>query len=188
MGAIRVEQIRPMSGDDVLLRSRSEELGMDVVAALVFRLVDFHGNAMRIGPSVLPRTGNLPRDFHIRLVGLYGELVGLNFGGHNRLRELSDRGQLIAEITIQRLKPSRQLDGRIACRIGGNCTVVHMLHVIGFHGGVVQVFVCGVQGIVDLGLPARELEIAGYIYIALKPASPGIATSSNTENSVTSPR
>jgi hypothetical protein len=39
------------------------------------RLVHFHGDAMRLGPGILPNAGDLPGNFHVRFVRPDGERV-----------------------------------------------------------------------------------------------------------------
>src|SRR5579863_1138831 len=72
---VRPEHVWAMSGHDVLVLSLEEKFGVDVIAALFFRLFHFHRDAVRVGPGIVARARNLPRNFHVRLVGLDGELV-----------------------------------------------------------------------------------------------------------------
>jgi len=91
---------------------RSHEFGIQVVAAIFRRLLDFDLNAVRVGERILACSCHLPGDFHVRLVGANAELVAADLGSHDGLRELSDHRELIAEIAVEGLEPIRQVDGR----------------------------------------------------------------------------
>ncbi len=56
-----------------------EQLRMDVVTLIVGRLVHFHLDAMRFGPSVLTDAGDLPGDLHAGLAGLDSKAAVCHF-------------------------------------------------------------------------------------------------------------
>ena len=85
---------------DASLFARTIELRIQIVSALDCALLLFHGNAMRIGPRILTNARDQPRNFHAGLVGLDRELMIGYFSADDGLRELSNNGELIAEIAV----------------------------------------------------------------------------------------
>ena len=79
------------------------------------RLIIFGG--LSIDVDTLRNAGHLPRDFHLRLIGSDLELIVLDLAGDDCLRELSDDGELIAEVAVMQFKIIRQVDSRFAVRI-----------------------------------------------------------------------
>ena len=74
---------------------------MDVVTLVGRRFLYFHLDAMRVGPGVLTDAGNLPGNFHVRLVGLDGECLIRNLGSDPGVCGLADGCELIAEIAVE---------------------------------------------------------------------------------------
>jgi hypothetical protein len=62
----------------------------------------------------------------------------------------ADRGQLIAEIFVQRVKPLRHSHNGFAITIECRNTVVDVLHVWRFDERVIEVLVARIQRMVDL--------------------------------------
>ena len=52
-----------------------EQLGMQIMALVGLVFLHFQGDAVRVGPGVLPNAGHLPGDLYVRPVGLDGEPV-----------------------------------------------------------------------------------------------------------------
>jgi len=67
-------------------RRRSDNLGIEVAAAIGWSFFDLDRNSVRVGEGILANAGHLPGDFHIRFVRLDAELVVGNFAGHDGLR------------------------------------------------------------------------------------------------------
>ena len=120
------------------------------MAALANVLLLFHRNPVCIGPCVLTNAGDLPGNLHRRLVGLDAELVVRNLGGDNRLSKLPNHRELIAKVAVESFEPLRQRDDGITIGIGDDVAVVDVHHVGRFDGRVRQIFVGGVERIIDL--------------------------------------
>src|ERR1700691_231526 len=141
---------------------------MDVVALLLRRFIYFHRDAMRVGPGVLTDASHLPGHLHIRLVGSYGKAAFGYFRRHDSLRKLPDDRQLIAEIRIERFEPIwHRHDGSVA-GVGDDCAVVNVLHVRRFDEGVVEVFVGGIERMIDFEGASGFAESASDLYISVK--------------------
>src|SRR5262245_9959382 len=87
-----------------LLFGLVEDLRVQVVAALAFRLFFFYRNPMFVGVSVMADASHLPRDLHAGPVGLDRETVAINLAGDDGLSELADDRQLVAEVAVERLE------------------------------------------------------------------------------------
>ncbi len=74
---------------------------MEIHPAFVSWFVLFHQNTVHIREGVFPNTSHLPGDPDLRLVRFDRELVVPNLLCHNRLRELANYGQLVAEILVE---------------------------------------------------------------------------------------
>src|SRR5947208_2959102 len=77
-----------------------KKLGMKIGTFFDSNFVFFHLDAMSIGPSILSNASDLPRDLHVRFVGLDCEVVVLNFFGNDSLCELPQNSELIAVVVI----------------------------------------------------------------------------------------
>jgi hypothetical protein len=101
---------------------RAVEFGKDIVAALagVFFLFDDHRVGLGIG--ILTDARDLPGDFDIGRVGSNRELMAADFASGDGLRELPDHREWVAKVSIKvsikGLEPLRQLDNRLALRVG----------------------------------------------------------------------
>jgi hypothetical protein len=60
---------------DARFARMAKQFGMKIVTLVSLLFLHFHGNAVRLGPCVLPDAGHLPGDFHIWLVGADGESI-----------------------------------------------------------------------------------------------------------------
>jgi putative transposase len=127
----------------------AKKLRMHVVALIGRRLVHFERNAMGVGPGVLTNARHLPGDLDIGLVGLDRENAVGDFRRDPDLGGLSERGELIAEIAIQRFEPARHGYNSRAARVGDGVAVIDIHHVRRFDEGVVEVLVGGIRGMVD---------------------------------------
>jgi len=134
---------------DLLFDWRSVELGMNVLAAQLFIPFLLDHERVRFGVSILAHAGNLPGNFHVGHTGFDLELVVFDLARYDGLRELSDHGQLIAEVGVESLKPVRQRHRRLALRIGDDDAVVNVLHLRRFHRGMDQVLVDRIQRMID---------------------------------------
>ena len=152
---------------------RAIEFRMQIVAALAGILLLFHGSAVSIGPCILANTGHLPGDFDVRFVRLDGEGVVSDLRSDPCLCWLTNCRELIAEVTIESLKPLRQFDHCLTTGVGGHVAIIDVLHLGRFDGGVEQIFVGWIQRMVDVhrrrGLVTAvlyenaPLEIAGVV-------------------------
>jgi hypothetical protein len=156
-----------MQRGDARFACMLEQLGVQIMTLVRLGLLNLHGNAMRLGPGVLPDAGHLPGDFHVRLVRPDGEHIVVDLGSHDGMGKLADRRQLIAEIAVQRFEPAGQRDRGVAPAVGDDGAVVDVFHVRGFDEGVIQVLVGRVQRMVDLERSAGLGKIAVHQHIAV---------------------
>src|SRR5271170_6714461 len=156
---------------DARLFRRAVEFRVHVMAALASILLLFDGSAVRIGPGILTNPGHLPGNFHIRYIGPDSEVVIGDFLGDDGLRELSDGGQLIAEIAIEGFKPFWQLDDRLAAGVSGYGAVVDVLHLRRFDGGVREIFVGWIERMVYIHYRRGLITAILYENAALEIAS-----------------
>ena len=98
---------------DTRLASVAEQFRVEIVALIGSVLVHFKRDAVSIRPCVLPDAGHLPGDLHVGPVGMDAEGVIRNLGGDPCLCLLADRGELVAEIAVQRFEPIRQGNHRV---------------------------------------------------------------------------
>lgn len=94
------------------------------MAALSRGLLLFDRNTMLVGEGVLAHAGHLPGDFDVRLVCPDREAVALDFAGHDRLRELADDRELVAEVPVERFEIIGQGHGGFAIAAGRYGAVV----------------------------------------------------------------
>ena len=86
---------------------------------------------------------------------------------------MADCRQLIAEIGVERLEPRGHADGGCAAAVGNDVAVVNVHHVGRFDERVVEIFVGGVEGMIDLESAAGFAEIAFDLHIASEKAGKG---------------
>src|SRR5579862_1170034 len=133
---------------------------MDVVPLVVLRLVHFHLNAMRVSPRILTDARNLPRDLYLRFAGLDSETAVGDFQRDDGLRKLTDHGELITEIRVERFKPRGHRDDSRAAPVGGDVAVVDVFHVERFDEGVVKILVGWIEWMIDFKGAAGFAEAA----------------------------
>src|SRR5450432_1909748 len=139
---------------------------MEVRTALLLRLELLDWNAVSVGPCVLPDAGDLPGNFHVRLVSLDAEASIRHFSCDNGLRECTDDGELVAEIPVQSLEPVGHGHDGIALRVRSHIAVVDIHHVGGFDEGVIEILLRGIERMVDLESPASLGKVAVNIDVA----------------------
>ncbi len=88
---------------------------VEIVTALAGVLLLLNWSAVRV-PHASCRMPHLP-GFHIGLVSFYGNSVPGDLLVDYGLRKLTNNSELIAEITIDGLKPFRQFDDRVSIRV-----------------------------------------------------------------------
>src|SRR5271167_5136456 len=88
--------------------------------------------------------------------------------GDPGLRLAPDHRQLISKIGVLRLEPIRQLDRRHAQLVGDYIAGVDIHHFRRFHGSVNQVFVRGIERVVDLEILGSAEDGAGYVDVAVE--------------------
>src|ERR1700732_861337 len=123
---------------------------MNVITALVRTLLhaDLQRVSFRVG--VVTHTGDLPGDLHPGLAAANREPVVGNFMCDMKIRSWrSNRGKLVAEVSVHRLKPIWQFDGRRPTGVEQGDAVVDVLHLRGFDRGMVEVFVSWIQWMVN---------------------------------------
>ena len=91
-----------------------------------------HHQRIRLGVGVLPHPGHLPGNFNVGRARPDLELVVFDLASDDGLRELSDHGQLVAEVGVEYLEPFWQSHCRVTLAIGGDVAVVDVLHLGGF--------------------------------------------------------
>src|SRR5580704_6311053 len=94
---------------NLLFWRRAVQLGMGVEAAQTSFFLFLDHQRMRLGISVLADARDLPRNLHIRFIRLNAKLMAGDFAAYNRLRELPDDGELIAEVRVEHFKPVGQV-------------------------------------------------------------------------------
>ena len=104
--------------------------------ALSLRFFFLHRTGKRLGRSILPDAGHLPRDLYIGLIGVDGKTVIFNLAGDSCVRMLADHRQLVTKVAVQSLKIIGQDYSRIALGIRGDVAVVDVHHVRRFDGGM----------------------------------------------------
>src|SRR5580700_36512 len=144
-----------------LLGLRSEQFGMQVMPLLLRRLFYFHLDAVGIGVGVVANARYLPGDFPGRLASGNAEAVPRNFACdvEARLRP-PNRSQLITEVAIQSLKISGEGDPRGSVGVKRRQAVIDIHHVGRLDEGVVEIFVGGIERVVDLERAAALAEAA----------------------------
>ena len=105
------------------------ELGVRVAPALGLWLLVFYLGPVGLGPRVVADAGDLPGDLDVRPVGLDGEVAARDLLGDDRLGELTDDRELVAEVAVDRLELGRQLDRGEAAVVGLDVAVVDVHHV-----------------------------------------------------------
>lgn len=78
----------------------AEQLRMQVSAAFRPRLGLLDADPVGFGPRVLADAGDLSADLYPARVGADGELVVLDLLGHHGAGELTDHGELVAEVPV----------------------------------------------------------------------------------------
>src|ERR1044071_1317009 len=117
---------------------------------------------MTVGVSVLTNTGDLPTDLHMRSRGLDAEAVAFDLLDDDGLGELADDRELVAKVTIERLKVVRQFNRGFSAGIGDRIAVVDVFHVGRLDKRVIEILIFGVERVVNLERAAAFREIAGY--------------------------
>src|SRR5205085_1671088 len=100
--------------------------GVEEEAALGGRLVLRDRDAVGVRKRVLPNAGHLPGDLDARFVGFDREAVSRDLPGDDRLCKLTDDGQLVAEIAVERGEVVGKLDDGIAVGVRRHVAVVHV--------------------------------------------------------------
>src|ERR1700733_318391 len=159
---------------------------MNVVTLVPLRLVHFHLDAMRIGPGVLTDAGDLPGNLHPGFAGLDGKAAVRHFYCDDSLRELADHRQLITEIGVESLEPRGHGDDGCATAVGDHVAVVDVHHVGRFDEGVVEIFVRGIEWMIDLKGAAGFAERASNIHVAIEIAGVKSAATGRGVYSITS--
>jgi len=81
-----------------------------------------------IRPCIVVNAGHLPGNFHSRLVGLDCETIVVDLAQHDRLRELANYGELVADVATRRVEVGGQIDVREALVICNYITVADARH------------------------------------------------------------
>ena len=121
---------------------------------------------MGVGPSVLTDARDLPGYLHAGFSAGNLELVIGHFLRNIHRREAADAGELVAEVTVERLELVGELDDRRTACIQRDYTVVDVHHVGRFDKGMREILIRRVHGMVyperptGLGNIACNLDIA----------------------------
>src|SRR5580704_5127447 len=126
------------------------EFRMEVVASIQVRFDGLDIDAVRIGPGVLANAGHLPGNFDVRFVGVNDESIVGDLTRDDRLRELADHGQLVAEVAIEGLEITGQLNDCLACGVGCDVAVVNVFHVWRLDSCVLQKLIGRIQRMIHL--------------------------------------
>ena len=157
-----------MPFSDIRFALVPEQFRMQIVPLILRRLVHFHGDTMGVGPGVLANPGDLPGDLYVGLVGFDDEAAIRHFRRDNGLRELADDGELITEIRVESFKPCGHRDDGRATAVGNDVAIVDVHHVGRFDEGMVEVFVSGIEGMVDFEGSSRLRKVAGNMYVSVE--------------------
>lgn len=135
---------------DTFLRALTVQFGMQVISAFMSRFLFFHRNAMGVGVGIVTDAGDLPRNFHAGFSASDLETVAGDFFCHVEVWSWSADGrELVAKVTIQRLKPCWKLHPGFTVGIEDGVAVVNIHHVRGFDKGVVEILVFGIERVID---------------------------------------
>src|SRR4030095_14553630 len=127
-----------------------EGFRMEVRAAFRDRFHLFNLDAVRFGVSVFANAGQLPRHFHPGFAPRDLEPVPVHFLRDVNRSEAADAGQLIAELAVERFEPIWQRNHGGAVFAEGDDAVVDVHHIGRFDERVIQVFVFGIERMVNL--------------------------------------
>src|SRR5580698_5076807 len=156
------------SPGDALLPWSTKQFGMQVGSSFLLRLQLLDRNAVGIGPGILPDPGHLPGDFHARFSAGDLEAIGLHsLGDVNRGKAIKAR-KLVAEVTVQLLKPLGKRNDRLTTPVKSYVAVVDVHHVGRFDEGVVEVLIGRVERVVDLERSSSLGQIAVHVDVAQK--------------------
>src|SRR6516165_291455 len=145
-----LHQFRMTHPRDTFFFWRAIKLGTDVITPFALGLLHLYRNAMYVGPSILADTGDLPGDFHPRLAPRDLELVVCDFFRDVHRSEASDTGELVAKVAVDGPEPIGKRDHCFTVGVKHHVAVVNVQHVGRFHERVIEVFVRGIQRMVDL--------------------------------------
>jgi len=123
---------------------------MEIFATVMASLGGFDYQRILPCPFVAANPGDLPANAESRVaasdtefsVAKGGSDVKVGSGG-------TDGSELIAQFAIYAGEPAREADFRFAFAIELDDAIVEIFHFVGFHGGVAQVFVRGIQRMID---------------------------------------
>jgi len=158
-------------------RGRTKQFWVQVSSLLVSRFHFFGRNPVGVGVGVVPNAGHLPGNLHPRPVGLDSEAVVANFLRHDRLGELPNHSQLVAEVPVQRLEVVRQNHHGPPAFVGPDIAVIDVHHVRRFDKRMGEVFVRRVERMVDLEHPSALGQGPGDVHVAVQVCRIVVATS-----------
>src|SRR5215472_11171605 len=119
------------------------------MSLLLWRLILFHLDAMRVRVSVMANASDLPGNFAARRPTSDLEPITCNFPCDVEVWLWpANRRQLITKISIQRLEVVGHCDPCRAARIERDHAVIDVHHVGRFDKGVVQVLIFRIEGMV----------------------------------------
>ena len=121
---------------------------------------------MRVGEGVLANTGDQPRDLEPGRAAGDAEAVVVHLVSDVDGRGTADARQLVAEITIERFEPLRQLDDRLAAGVEYGDAIVDVLHVGALDGGVHEIFVRRIQRVIDFERLRASSQHTAHVHLA----------------------
>lgn len=145
----------------IILAWLLEYIRVEIRAALGSGFVFFYRDAMSLCVSVVANAGDLPRHFHIGFATGNLEAIVLYFLSDEERSKTADAGQLITEITIERLKIIRQADAGFASAVQGYNAIIDILHIGRFNEGMRQGFIFRIKRVVNFERTSRFGERTG---------------------------
>src|ERR1700733_517317 len=141
---------------------------MQVLSPLLPRLLFLVWNTMRVGECILSNAGYLPGHFAFRFASADLEAVACHLLDDVQVRpRRTNRSQLIAEVPIQSFEIIRQSNPNRALRVENRNPVVDVHHVRRFDKRVIEIFVGGIERVVDLERTTALAQVASDVDIAV---------------------
>ena len=108
-----------------------------------------HLHGMGLRPGIVAHATDHPGDLHSGSAACDFELVVLDLLSDVNPRVASDGGELVAEISVERLEPLGHSDDSFALAVEHQVAAIEVHHLRRLDGGVVERLVFRVEGVVD---------------------------------------
>jgi len=123
---------------------------MEIFATMMASFGGLDDEGVSPRPFVAANPGDLPANAESRAAAGDAEFSVAKGGSDMKVGSCgTDGSELIAQFAIYAGEPAREADFRFAFAIELDDAIVEIFHFVGFHGGVTQVFVGGIQRMID---------------------------------------